>query len=105
MENKSKYQRKDQLIVPDQSELKITGALNYEMYSKMTKEEILSFIIKDAQDKVWKFVSIDWTDSVHIISLYDVIDTSYTHRERVCAKLVYIPGSGVSGEITSITKE
>ena len=90
--------------IQDQSELRITGALDYLKYSKMSKEELLSFIIKDAHEKAWKFISPEWMDAVHIISIYTVIDSAYTKKEIVTARLVYAHSIGASGEITSITK-
>lgn len=90
--------------VQDQSELRITGALDYLKYSKMSKEELLSFIIKDAHEKAWKFVSPEWMDAVHIICIYTVIDSAYTKKEIVTARLVYAHSIGASGEITSIKK-
>ena len=90
--------------IQDQSELRITGALDYLKYSKMSKEELLSFIIKDAHEKAWKFISPEWMDAVHIISIYTVIDSAYTMKEIVTARLVYAHSIGASGEITSITK-
>ena len=90
--------------IPDQSELRITSALDYQRYKEMTKEELLSFIIKDAHEKAWKFISPEWMDAVHIICIYTVIDSAYTKKEIVTARLVYAHSIGASGEITSITK-
>lgn len=90
--------------IQDQSEMRITGALDYQRYKEMTKEELLSFIIKDAHEKAWKFISPEWMDAVHIISIYTVIDSAYNHRAIVTAKLVYAHSIGVSGDITSIKK-
>lgn len=84
--------------------MKISSALSYDMFSKMSKEELLKFIIKDAHERAWKFISPEWMDAVHIISTYTVIDSAYTHRAIVTAKLVYAHSIGASGEITSIKK-
>ena len=86
----------------DFMEMKISSALNYDMYSKMSKEELTKFILKDAHERAWKFVSPEWMDAVHIICTYTVIDSAYTHRAIVTAKLVYAHSIGTSGEITSI---
>lgn len=88
--------------IQDQSEMRITGALDYQRYKEMTKEELTKFILKDAHERAWKFVSPEWMDAVHIISTYTVIDSAYTHRAIVTAKLVYAHSIGTSGEITSI---
>lgn len=85
-------------------ELKITGALNYEKYKQMDREELRQFILKDAEGYARKFVNPEWQDSVHIISIYTVIDSSYNQREVVTAKLVYAHTLGAEGNITSIKK-
>lgn len=90
--------------IQDQSEMRITGALDYQKYSEMSNKELLAFICKDAHEKAWKFISPEWMDAVHIISIYTVIDSAYTHRAIVTAKLVYAHSIGVSGDITSIKK-
>jgi len=90
--------------IADFSELKITGALDYKRYSEMTKEELRQFILKDAAQYARKFVSEEWQDAVHIISIYTVIDSSYTQREIVTAKSVYAHTLGIEGNITSIKK-
>ena len=90
--------------IADFSELKITGALDYKRYSAMDKEELRQFILKDAAQYARKFVSEEWQDAVHIISIYTVIDSSYTKKELVTARLVYAHSIGVSGDITSIKK-
>ena len=90
--------------IQDQSELRITSALDYQRYKQMAKEELLGFIIRDAQEKARKFVHPEWTDAVHVISIYTVIDSSYTKKELVTAKLVYAHSMGASGEITSVKK-
>lgn len=90
--------------IPDQSELRITSALDYQRYKEMTKEELLDFIIRDAEEKARKFVHPEWQDSVHIISIYTVIDSAYTKKEIVIANLAYAHTLGTSGNITSIKK-
>lgn len=85
-------------------ELRITGALDYEKYKQMDREELRQFILKDAAQYARKFVSEEWQDAVHIISIYTVIDSSYTQREIVTAKLVYAHTLGIEGNITSIKK-
>ena len=90
--------------IPDQSELRITSALDYKMYKEMSKEELLGFIIRDTQEKARKFVHPEWMDSVHVICIYTVIDSAYTKKEIVTARLVYAHMMGASGNITSIKK-
>ena len=90
---------------PDFSELKITGVLNYDIYSKMKKEDLREFVLSHAENMARKFVSMDWQDVVHIKSEYVVIDTHYQTRGMVTASLMYTHELGASGEVRRIEKE
>ena len=87
----------------DYSELKLTGALNYDMYRKMSKEELCDFIKRDAAELAYKFVSKEWLDAVHIRCEYVVIDSYYHVTDKVAAHLAYTHESGVIGDVL-ITK-
>lgn len=88
----------------DFSELRITSALDWNKYKDMKKEEVLDFILKDCLGYVKKFVSEEWQDAVHILALYDVVDSYLNVHERVIAKMVYAKELGIDGEIEEIIK-
>ena len=88
----------------DFSELRITSALDWNRYKDMKKQDVLEFILKDCLEYVKKFVSDEWQDAVHIIAMYDVVDSYLNMHDRVIAKLVYAKELGIDGEIEKIVK-
>lgn len=79
----------------DYSELKLTGVLNYDIYQKMSKDDLTKFIKRDAEGLARKFVSMGWEDAVNIRSEYVVVDNYFTIKETVTAQMVYTHTTGV----------
>lgn len=98
------YARKNYFGETDFSELRITSALDWNRYKDMKKDEVLEFILKDCLEYVRKFVAETWQDAVHIIAMYDVVDSYLNIHEKVIAKLVYAKELGIDGEISEIIK-
>lgn len=88
------------------SELKITGALNAEIFKGMSIPDVTEFIKKDAEEKARKFVSQEWTEQVNVVSEYVVIDCRYNVQKTISARLVFAHsvGTAVVGDIVEVKR-
>jgi len=88
----------------DLTELKITGALNYDLYNVLDKQQLSEFVRKDVNEKARRFISAEWTDIVNVRCEYVVVDRYYNVIETLTAYLNYTHGNGASGEVISVSK-
>lgn len=75
-------------------ELKITGALNAEIYFQKSRDEMEKFVCDDANAKALKFVSLDVSDVVSIRSEYVVIDCRLNVQGTLYATIDYTHAFG-----------
>ena len=88
----------------DLTELKITGALNYDLYKVLDMEQLTEFVEKDVNEKARRFISADWTDIVNVRCEYAVVDRYYNIVEKLTAFLDYTHETGAKGGIISVVK-
>lgn len=71
------------LSIEDFTKIKITGALNADLYSRKSDKEIEDFLHKDVLTKTAKFVSADWLEDVTAEAEYVVIDYKYNPVKEI----------------------